>query len=88
MKDAKSSAPFYDPNIEPVLDIHQIMQILPHRYPFLLIDKIIHLDDRVVAGIKNVTMNEPHFTGHFPSNPVFQECCKWKLWHKLEVSLY
>jgi UDP-3-O-[3-hydroxymyristoyl] N-acetylglucosamine deacetylase/3-hydroxyacyl-[acyl-carrier-protein] dehydratase len=71
MKDAKSSAPFYDPNIEPVMDIHQIMQILPHRYPFLLIDKIIHLDDKVVAGIKNITMNEPHFTGHFPGNPVF-----------------
>ena len=71
MKDSKSSAPFYDPNIDPVMDIHKIMQILPHRYPFLLIDKIIHLDDKVVAGIKNVTMNEPHFTGHFPGNPVF-----------------
>ncbi len=71
MKDSKSSAPFYDPNIEPVMDIHKIMQILPHRYPFLLIDKIIHLDEKVVAGIKNVTMNEPHFTGHFPGNPVF-----------------
>lgn len=71
MKDSKSSAPFYDPNIDPVMDIHKIMQILPHRYPFLLIDKIIHLDDKVVAGIKNVTTNEPHFTGHFPGNPVF-----------------
>lgn len=71
MKDAKTSAPFYDPSIEPVMDIHDIMKILPHRYPFLLIDKIIHLDDTVVAGVKNVTMNEPHFTGHFPNNPVF-----------------
>lgn len=71
MRDSKSSAPFYDPNIEPVMDIHQIMKILPHRYPFLLIDKIIHLDDKVVAGIKNITMNEPQFTGHFPGNPVF-----------------
>jgi len=71
MKDAKTSAPFYDSSIEPVMDIHDIMKILPHRYPFLLIDKIIHLDDTVVAGVKNVTMNEPHFTGHFPNNPVF-----------------
>lgn len=71
MKDSKSSAPFYDPNIPPVMDITKIMKILPHRYPFLLIDKIIHLDDTVVAGVKNVTMNEPHFTGHFPGNPVF-----------------
>lgn len=71
MKDSKSSAPLYDPTLEPVMDIHKIMQILPHRYPFLLIDKIIHLDETVVAGIKNVTMNEPHFTGHFPGNPVF-----------------
>lgn len=66
----KSSAPLYDPTVEPVMDINQIMQILPHRYPFLLIDKIIHLDESTVAGIKNVTMNEPFFTGHFPGNPV------------------
>lgn len=66
----KTSAPQYDPTIEPVMDINQIMQILPHRYPFLLIDKIIHLDETTVAGIKNVTMNEPFFIGHFPGNPV------------------
>lgn len=70
MLNNKSSAPYYDPAVEPVMDINQIMQILPHRYPFLLIDKIIHLDDNMVAGIKNVTMNEPFFTGHFPGNPV------------------
>lgn len=70
MQDTKSSAPYYDPNVEPVMDINQITQILPHRYPFLLIDKIIHLDDHMVAGIKNVTMNEPFFMGHFPNNPV------------------
>lgn len=70
MKASKSSAPYYDPNVEPVMDINQIMQILPHRYPFLLIDKITHLDDRMVAGIKNVTRNEPFFDGHFPGNPV------------------
>ncbi|KYG76605.1 bifunctional UDP-3-O-[3-hydroxymyristoyl] N-acetylglucosamine deacetylase/3-hydroxyacyl-ACP dehydratase [Roseivirga echinicomitans] len=70
MQLAKNSAPQYDPKIDPVMDINQIMQILPHRYPFLLIDKIIHLDDTMVAGIKNVTMNEHFFLGHFPGNPV------------------
>ena len=70
MKTSKSTSPYYDPNIPPVMDINQIMQILPHRYPFLLIDKIIHLDDRMVSGIKNVTRNEPFFDGHFPGNPV------------------
>ncbi|MBO3698658.1 bifunctional UDP-3-O-[3-hydroxymyristoyl] N-acetylglucosamine deacetylase/3-hydroxyacyl-ACP dehydratase [Roseivirga sp. E12] len=70
MLDSKSNVPHYDPSMEPVMDINQITQILPHRYPFLLIDKIIHLDDNMVAGIKNVTMNEPFFQGHFPNNPV------------------
>ncbi len=70
MKASKSTAPYYDPNVEPVMDINKIMQILPHRYPFLLIDKIIHLDDTMVSGIKNVTRNEPFFDGHFPGNPV------------------
>jgi UDP-3-O-[3-hydroxymyristoyl] N-acetylglucosamine deacetylase/3-hydroxyacyl-[acyl-carrier-protein] dehydratase len=70
MMATKNSAPVYDPKLEPVMDINQIMQILPHRYPFLLIDKIIHLDDTMVAGIKNVTMNEHFFLGHFPGNPV------------------
>jgi len=52
-------------------DIMRIMQLLPHRYPFLLIDKIIEMDgDESCIGIKNVTVNEPHFTGHFPGRPV------------------
>src|SRR3954454_13161802 len=54
----------------PILDIQAIEKILPHRYPFLLIDRIIELEDMRVVGIKNVTMNEPHFTGHFPGMPV------------------
>ncbi len=70
IKNDKSEMPFYDPNLPPVMDINAIKKILPHRYPFLLIDKIIHLDDRLVAGIKNVTSNEPFFEGHFPDNPV------------------
>ena len=53
MKAEKTSAPFYDPSVKPVMDINEIKAILPHRYPLLLIDKIIHLDDKMVAGIKN-----------------------------------
>lgn len=66
----KKGIPRYNPNLPPVLDINQISNILRHRYPFLLIDKIIHLDHQSVAGVKNVTMNEPFFQGHFPGNPV------------------
>jgi UDP-3-O-[3-hydroxymyristoyl] N-acetylglucosamine deacetylase/3-hydroxyacyl-[acyl-carrier-protein] dehydratase len=66
----KKGIPRYNPNLPPVLDINQISNILPHRYPFLLIDKIIYLDNESVAGVKNVTMNEPFFQGHFPGNPV------------------
>ncbi|HYI95082.1 MAG TPA: 3-hydroxyacyl-ACP dehydratase FabZ [Bryobacteraceae bacterium] len=53
-----------------VLDIQAIEKILPHRYPFLLIDRILELEDMRVVAIKNVTMNEPHFTGHFPGQAV------------------
>lgn len=53
------------------LDIMRLMELLPHRYPFLLVDKIVdRRGDEFAKGIKNVTMNEPHFTGHFPGNPV------------------
>jgi 3-hydroxyacyl-[acyl-carrier-protein] dehydratase len=54
----------------PVLDIQAIEKILPHRYPFLLIDRVLELEDMRVVAIKNVTINEPHFTGHFPGFPV------------------
>lgn len=71
LKDLKmNQAPKYDPNKPPVLDIMQIQKILPHRPPFLLIDKIIEMTDTRVVGVKNVTMNEPFFTGHFPDEPV------------------
>jgi len=66
----KKGIPRYNPSLPPVMDINQIATILRHRYPFLLIDKIIHLDNKSVAGVKNVTMNEPFFQGHFPGNPV------------------
>ncbi len=60
----------YDPAKAPIYDINGIMKLLPHRPPFLLVDRIIHIDSGSVAGIKNVTMNEPFFVGHFPSEPV------------------
>lgn len=62
--------PKYDPSQAPVYDIHHIEKVLPHKYPFLLVDKIIELSENHVVGIKNVTYNEPFFTGHFPGNPV------------------
>ncbi len=70
MKAAKDGVPQYDPNKPPVLDINQIANLLPHRYPFQMIDKIIALDEKSVVGTKNVTMNEQFFLGHFPGNPV------------------
>ncbi|MGF1532661.1 MAG: bifunctional UDP-3-O-[3-hydroxymyristoyl] N-acetylglucosamine deacetylase/3-hydroxyacyl-ACP dehydratase [Bernardetiaceae bacterium] len=63
-------APFYDPSAPPILDANQIAQVLPHRYPFRLLDRICYLDERYVVGVKNVTINEPFFQGHFPGNPV------------------
>lgn len=63
--------PKYDPSIPPVKDINGIMSMLPHRFPFLLVDKIIELSDKHVVGVKNITMNEHFFIGHFPGNPVF-----------------
>jgi len=66
----KQAVPKYDPNKRPILDIQQIEQVLPHRYPFLLVDKVIELTDKVVIAIKNVSYNEPFFQGHFPNNSV------------------
>lgn len=63
-------APVYNPNIEPVMDNNAIRRALPHRYPFLLIDKIIDRGEQYIVGVKNVTTNEPFFTGHFPQEPV------------------
>lgn len=63
--------PRYDQNATPVHDIEQVKALLPHRYPFLMIDKIIEIKDNLVVGVKNVTGNENFFPGHFPGNPVF-----------------
>ena len=70
IKKQKNQPPYYDPNATPVMDIHQIMDTLPHRPPFLLVDKVLELSDSKVVGLKNVTMNEPFFEGHFPGKPV------------------
>jgi len=53
-----------------VLDINSIQKILPHRYPFLLVDRMVEVTEKRVIGIKNVTINEPFFQGHFPGNPI------------------
>jgi UDP-3-O-[3-hydroxymyristoyl] N-acetylglucosamine deacetylase/3-hydroxyacyl-[acyl-carrier-protein] dehydratase len=66
----RNHVPVYDLNQEPLMDIHKIMAMLPHRPPFLLIDRIIEMSDRHVVGLKNVTMNENFFVGHFPEAPV------------------
>lgn len=66
----RNHVPVYDLNKEPLMDIHKIMAMLPHRPPFLLIDRIIEMSDRHVVGLKNVTMNENFFVGHFPEAPV------------------
>ncbi|WP_374399208.1 bifunctional UDP-3-O-[3-hydroxymyristoyl] N-acetylglucosamine deacetylase/3-hydroxyacyl-ACP dehydratase [Flavobacterium sp.] len=66
----RNNVPSYDINKEPVMDIHGIMELLPHRPPFLLVDKILELSETHVVGLKNVTMNEDFFVGHFPGAPV------------------
>ncbi len=66
----KKNVPKFDLTKEPVFDINGIMRLLPHRPPFLLIDKILELSDNHIVGLKNITMNEPFFVGHFPKEPV------------------
>lgn len=63
-------APIYDPNEEPIMDNIRIRQLLPHRYPMQLVDKVIAMGPTSIVGVKNVTANEPFFTGHFPEEPV------------------
>jgi UDP-3-O-[3-hydroxymyristoyl] N-acetylglucosamine deacetylase/3-hydroxyacyl-[acyl-carrier-protein] dehydratase len=67
----KAGIPVYIPTQEPIFDTEKIKSYLPHRYPFLMVDKIIELTDTTVVGIKNITFNENFFMGHFPGNPVF-----------------
>ena len=66
----RNVAPIIDLSKPPVMDVNQIMKILPHRPPFLLVDKILEISDKHIVGLKNVTMNEEFFNGHFPGKPI------------------
>ncbi|MDD4192593.1 MAG: bifunctional UDP-3-O-[3-hydroxymyristoyl] N-acetylglucosamine deacetylase/3-hydroxyacyl-ACP dehydratase [Mangrovibacterium sp.] len=70
LQNSKTTAPEYDPDMEPFMDVNGIRQFLPHRFPFLLIDKIVKIAGNYIVGVKNVTVDEPFFQGHFPENPV------------------
>ena len=70
LKRQEIQAPIYNPNVAPLLDINRIREMLPHRYPFLLVDKVIEKDEMHIVGVKNVSGNEPFFQGHFPQEPV------------------
>jgi UDP-3-O-[3-hydroxymyristoyl] N-acetylglucosamine deacetylase/3-hydroxyacyl-[acyl-carrier-protein] dehydratase len=70
IKKQEVACPVYDATQTPVLDINGIKKILPHRWPFLLVDKIVNIKKSVVVGVKNVTANETFFVGHFPEEPV------------------
>jgi UDP-3-O-[3-hydroxymyristoyl] N-acetylglucosamine deacetylase/3-hydroxyacyl-[acyl-carrier-protein] dehydratase len=69
-EESKNPIAHIDLNAEPLFDCMAISRMLPHRYPFLLVDKVLTMDDTTIVGVKNVTFNEPQFTGHFPDNPV------------------
>ena len=68
---AKKKEKYFDLSKKPLYDINDISKMLPHRYPFLMVDKILEMDATSIVGVKNVTLNEPFFQGHFPDNPVF-----------------
>ena len=70
IREHQIQAPVYDPNREPVYDIKRIKQLLPHRSPMLLVDKITEVGSNHIVGVKNVTMNESYFVGHFPDEPI------------------
>ena len=70
IKRQQVQAPLYNPNVAPLMDNLEIRKLLPHRYPFLLVDKIIDMGSTYIVGVKNVTTNEPFFQGHFPQEPV------------------
>lgn len=70
IKQNEVQPPVYNPADEPVMDNIKIRELLPHRYPFLMVDKIIQMTDKFIIGVKNITTNEPFFTGHFPQEPV------------------
>ena len=70
IKKQELQAPSYDPNKAPLMDVNRIKELLPHRYPMLLVDKILDMNSKAIVGLKNFTANEPFFQGHFPQEPV------------------
>ncbi|MFA7273490.1 MAG: bifunctional UDP-3-O-[3-hydroxymyristoyl] N-acetylglucosamine deacetylase/3-hydroxyacyl-ACP dehydratase [Crocinitomicaceae bacterium] len=71
IKKQEGQGKYFDLTKKPLYDINDIEKMLPHRYPFLLVDKVMEIGEETIIGVKNVTMNEPMFQGHFPGNPVF-----------------
>ena len=69
-RDGEKPAFKYNPSKPALLDVSDIRKLLPHRYPFLLVDKVFHIDEKSIGAIKNISVNEPQFTGHFPDEPV------------------
>ena len=69
-EESKEKAPYYNPNSPVLMDVNKIKELLPHRFPFLMVDKVIDIQKDYIVGIKNVTVNEPFFQGHFPDEPV------------------
>lgn len=69
-QEKRNRIPTFDLNAEPLMDVNAIMKVIPHRPPFLLVDKILELSDTHIVGMKSITMNEPYFEGHFPGQPV------------------
>ena len=70
IKQHEIQAPIYDPNDEPIMNVQRIRELLPHRYPMALVDKVIALGATSIVGLKNITANEEFFQGHFPTEPV------------------
>ena len=69
-RDGEKPAFKYNASKPALMDVNKIMSLLPHRYPFLLVDKVFHIDDNSIGAIKNISINEPFFCGHFPTEPV------------------
>lgn len=70
MDNEDNQAPFYDPDAKPIMGIKEIMDTLPHRYPMLLVDKILEMGKKTAVGLKNYSFNDPFFQGHFPDEPI------------------
>ena len=81
-------APSYNCNESPIMDVNRIRELLPHRYPFQLVDKVVAIGANHIVGVKNVTANEPFFQGHFPQEPVMPGVLQVEPWHNAAVCLF